>query len=858
MQSNHWQEIETIFHAALQLEAGQRSTYVIQACSGKESVLSEVNSLLTAFESTNEFLEQPLVDLGLNVLRHGTLDSMAGKTVGSYQVVSLLGHGGMGEVYLAEDMRLGRKVALKFLSKEFVRDNWAKRQLVKEAQAVAILDHPNICPVYGIEENEEHSFIVMQYVEGETLLDFITNHSLDANRMVAMARQIVGALAEAHAHGIIHRDIKPKNIMVTAGGQPKVLDFGLAKTIPQKPILETTPDSISHLSQSGLVPGTVAYMSPEQLRGEKLDYRSDIFSLGTVLYELATGHNPFSRDSNAEIISAILTEDVPLLKNSVVQVPRQFDRIIQKCLKKETAERYQSATDVLSDIDSLQEELAGRGTREWFPSIRIAAALMLFIFLATVGTFAYFRLTRPLAVAVLPIVNESGDPTLEYLGDGLTDNIINKLSGLSKLQVKALTLVSGYKGQSIDPKKIGHDLKADALLLGRLTKMKDGLMLQTTLVSAADGSELWGENYRIESPNIAAIEKEISQKITARLELWSTTDEGRIEAARRVQNPEAHRLYMLGRFYWKRRDGPEDIDRAIASFDEAIRLEPTYARAYAGLADCYVLRNKVAYGHMETKEAMTKAEAAAKEALDNDDTLAEAHTSLGVVLLNYHWDWSEAEKRFKRAIQLNPDYAPAHYWYSNLLVMTARAPEAIRESEIAKDLDPFSAPSVMNFCRALYFARQYDTAAGCFDKLAKEQPTNTNVSYARGLVYLQKGAFADALRIFETLYSADKSRAGAALGYTYAVSGKRSEALKVLADMQELRTQSYISPQEIALIYLGLGDTDKAFVLLQQAADEHFAPFAYLAVDPLLDKFHSDPRFVELMHRHNLPVGGSS
>jgi TolB-like protein/tetratricopeptide (TPR) repeat protein/predicted Ser/Thr protein kinase len=857
MQRNDWQEVENMFHAVLQLEADQRSTYLAEACSGKQWLLDEVNSLITAIERKSGFLEQSVLHLGLSVISSDGVESMVGKEIGPYKILRLLGKGGMGEVYLAEDTRLARRVALKFISQEFVQDNWAKRQLVKEAQAVAILDHPNICPVYGIELNNEHSFIVMQYVEGETLLDFIGKHSLTANQTLALAQQLVGAVAEAHAHGILHRDIKPTNIMVTPSGQAKVLDFGLAKTIQQKQLLETTPDSISHLTQSGFVPGTVAYMSPEQLRGEELDYRSDIFSLGTVLFEFATGQNPFARDSNAEMISAILTQDAPVLKNTASQIPRQFDRIVQKCLKKKLTERYQSASEVLSDLDSLQRKTPGRRTWEWVPNLRITAALILSIFLIALGTFAYFRLTRPLAVAVLPIVNESGDPTLEYIGAGLTENLINKLSGLTKLRVRPLTVVSGYKGQAIDPKKVGHDLNVNALLLGRLKRAKDGVVLETTLVSVADGSQLWVEHYEIEPANIISIEQEISQKVISRLELWSSTDEIRIESAHRVQNPEAHRLYMLGRFYWKRRDGPQDIDQAIASFDEAIKLEPTYARAHAGLADCYVLRNKVAYGHMETKEAMTKAEAAAKEALDNDDTLPEAHTSLGVVNLNYHWNWREAERRFKRAIELNRDYAPAHYWYSNLLVMTGRAQEAIPESEIARDLDPFSPPSVMNFCRTLYFARRYDSAAECFNKLAQEEPNNTNVSYARGLVYLQQGAHADALKIFEALYLADKLRAGSALGYTYGVSGKREEALKVLDEMQELRKRSPIPPQEIALIYLGLGESDKAFTLFQQAAEEHFAPFAYLAVDPVLDKFHSDPRFIELMRRFNLGVNPS-
>src|SRR6266404_3340314 len=324
MKSKDWDHIEGLFHAALAMESGQRPHYLRQACSGNESLQKEVESLISAIESSNGLMEQPVFELGLKVLG-GNVDSMVGRKVGGYKILKLLGRGGMGEVYLAEDTRLGRKVALKFLSPEFVGDNWAKRQLIKEAQSVAILDHPNICPVYGIEEHEGHSFIVMQYVEGETLADIIRPQALSADRLLPLSRQIVGALAEAHAHGIIHRDIKPKNIMVTNSEQVKVLDFGLAKTIQQKQSSEAAADSVSHLSQLGLVPGTVAYMSPEQLRGEKLDYRSDIFSLGTVLYEMATGKNPYAQETNAEIISAVLTIKPAPFRQTSAQTSREFD-----------------------------------------------------------------------------------------------------------------------------------------------------------------------------------------------------------------------------------------------------------------------------------------------------------------------------------------------------------------------------------------------------------------------------------------------------------------------------------------------------------------------------------------------------
>lgn len=853
MQTKDWQQIEDLFHLAMAMDASERSLYLHNACSGDESLHKEVESLIRALESSDGLMEQPAFELGMKVLQADHADSIVGTMVGAYKILAPLGKGGMGEVYLAEDTRLGRKVALKFLSPEFVGDNWARRQLIKEAQAVAMLDHPNICPVYGIEEHEGHSFIVMQYVEGKTLADIIRTQALSADQVLPLAQQIVGALAEAHAHGIIHRDIKPKNIMVTTSGQVKVLDFGLAKTIQQKPSSETVADSVSHLSQIGAVLGTVAYMSPEQLRAEKLDYCSDIFSLGTVLYEMVTGKNPYAHDNNAEIISAILTIKPASFKHTSAPASRELDRIVQKCLEKKKTDRYQSASDLLLDLDRSRKASKPPRPISEYVTVRTAATFALLSLLVVVSIFIFFQVTKPKRVAVLPIVNESGDQALEYLADGLTDSITNKLSGLSKLRVKASTVVSGYKEPGIDPLKIGRDLGVDAVLVGRISGGKELPVLKATLFSTADGSPLWEAQYSIGLEQVFSIEADISQKVASKLEFRSGEDENRIRTAREVQNPEARREYWLGRYFWRNRDNNNTLLAAIEHFNAAIKLEPTYAKAYAGLADCYAFGNVVAYGQMDTKEAMKKAEWAAKTALDLDDTLPEAHTSLGIVNMKYYWNWHEAETRFKRAIELNPDYAPAHYSYSSLLTITARTTESIAQSETAKDLDPFSPPTALNICRVLYFARHYDQATSCFEKLVQEQPNYKGGRYARGLMYLQQARYADAVAIFEDLYKGDRRLAGAALGYTYGVMGKQAEARRVLNEMEALSKPTNLPPQEIALIYLGLGDMDNALIRLEQSAAEHFAPFAYLAVDPMFEKLHADPRFINLLQRYNLP-----
>ena len=858
MSHKETQQVEDLFHTALDLKPEDRAAYLTEACSGDKSLHDEVESLIAAFEGGKGLIDQSAFTLGMKVLSGSANGAMTGKEVGSYRILSALGKGGMGEVYLAEDTRLGRKVALKFLSSEFIGDNWAKRQLIKEAQAVAMLDHPNICAVHGFEEYDGYSFIVMQYIEGETLAALRGQRRLEPKQISDLALQIASALSEAHSHGIIHRDIKPQNIMVKADGSVKVLDFGLAKFV-QKELGLLNPGLLpSHSSQMGFIPGTVAYMSPEQLRHERLDYRTDIFSFGAVLYEMIGGKNPFARDNNAEIISAILASQPLSLRHYAPQTPRELDRIAQRCLEKERSNRYQSASELLVDLENFQKLSDGGRQRPLSVNVRAAAAAALLMLFLAVAAFVYGHLNRPHALAVLPITNETGNRNLDYLGDGLTDSIINKLSGLSKLRVKPFTTVSGYKGEKIDPQKIGHDLNVDAVLTGHITGAGDSLLLQATLVSATDGSNLWSEKYKIGLAEVFSLQAEVARKVTSKLELWSKGDQEKLSMAGRPKNEEAFQEYFLGRACWRNRD-ENNIQAAIAHFDQAIRLDPFYAAAYAGLADSYVLLNTGTYGHMKTKEAMSKAEFYAKQALEIDDMLPDAHTSLGVVDLRYHWDWKGAEKEFRRAIELKSDYAPAHYWYSHLLTITGRINEAIVESELSRDLDPFSPPATMNYCRAFYNARDYDRASTCFDELIKEHPEYENAPYVLGFVYLRKGMYPEAIRIYESFYAKDKARAGAALGYAYGIAGRKDDARKVLSEMKELYEKSkqsekfYLAPHEIALIYLGLGDKENTVNWLKLAVADHFASASYLGVDPMFDSIRSDPRFAELIRILNLP-----
>lgn len=853
MEPDRWQLIEELFHATLQLEAAERSGYLLRECMGDEVLRQKVESLVAASDRAPVFIDTTAFSLGMRVLSSEASNTMAGKSIGPYKIVSAVGKGGMGEVYLAEDTKLGRKVALKFLSPEFVGDNWAKRQLIKEAQAVAMLDHPNICPVHGIQEYEGQSFIVMQYVEGETLSDLVRAQRVNSSQVLALASQIVGALAEAHAHGIIHRDIKPKNIMVTPAGQVKVLDFGLAKSTQHK-TLDGGEDSVSHLSQNGLVPGTVAYMSPEQLRGEKLDYRSDIFSLGTVLYELASGRNPFACDNSAETISSILT----LTPNPITQpaLARGMDQIVQRCLKKQRDERYQSASAVLLDIDKLDKGVGVYPKRPAYLRLRPAPLLALFLLVVVGGAISYLPWRgRTHSIAILPVTCE-GIPPSECRGPDVTQSLIARLVRRSDFVVKTSDETRSSSGpNAANAQAIGRQLGAEAVLSGKIIKRGDLVILQTRLESVNDASKLAENEYVLPSQAVPLLE-ELSVRLAFYPDAAPTEDEKKsyaMLAAIQNRNPEAVELYLRGLYYWNKRDR-ENVQKAIELFEQAIDHDPVYALAYSGLANCYVVMSSVAYGTMTTKSAMDRATAAAKKALEIDSNLAEAQTSLGIVQLKYDWNWREAEKSFKRAIELKPDYPSAHYWYSSLLGTTGRVREATAESEKAMELDPLSPLFTTNLGRAYYRARDYDKAIEYLRKVLEEKPNNTSAMYVLAHVYFQKEMYDEAIDLLEKISVTNKWLAAAPLGYAYAKVNRTGEARKILVEMEALPKSENLPAQERAIIYIGLGEKDAAFFWLEKSYEDHFASIIALTTDPIFDSLRSDRRFTILARKLNLAV----
>lgn len=855
-------QIEEMFHRVMEVAPAARAGYLEEACVDDADLRREVDSLISAYESSGGILEDSAVTLAMRVLGAEDAVSMVGQEVGPYKILSLLGQGGMGAVYLAENRRVNKKVALKFLSAEYITDSWAKRQLIKEAQAVAMLDHPNICAVYDFEEIGEHSFIVMQYIEGQTLADLIRNQSLKVNQIVPLAQQIVNALADAHAHGIIHRDIKPKNIMVTPAEQVKVLDFGLAKTIQKN--LEDSTESISQLSRDGLLIGTVAYMSPEQLRAERLDYRSDIFSLGTVLYEMVSGKNPFAHKpdakskSNAEVISSIMADEPLSLRQISTKCPREFEHVVRKCLEKDRSARYQSAAELLIDLDNLQKGVAlpREGS---FINLRMAAIAAAVLLAIVVGAYLVIASrTHRQSLALLPITCDEATIPAQCTGPALTEALAKTLSRRSGLRIEQSAVAASPSGpQAASPQRIGKNLDADVTMSGRITRGEKGPLLTIRLERVSDGLKIAEDSEPVNPDELPVLAQWVAMKAVFQLQLPMSDDDRSVFlalAAKRNQNASAVELYIRGRSHWNTHDG-EDIQLAIDNFMQATQVDPTFSKAYAGIADSYVLMNTVRYGMLSSKDSMNKADWAAKQALSLDENSAEAHNAYGSVLMKGKWDWEGAEREFKRAIALNPDYSPAHWNYSNLLLYTGRTSEAIVESKVAMDREPFSPPAILNYCKGFAYTRQFDQADACFSKLSGDYPAFSSARYIHGLIYIGQGRLQEATQVFEDFYNKDKARGGAMLGFCYGLTNRRDEAFRVLAEMEQKSAQKPIPPQEFAIVYLGLNDLDHAMPLFQKAIDERYPPAMGIFSDPLMDRFRSDPRFSEMAREVKLPLG---
>jgi eukaryotic-like serine/threonine-protein kinase len=771
---------------------------------------------------------------------------MISETISHYRILKKLGEGGMGEVYLAEDARLGRQVALKFLPASYQYDPDRRARFLREARAASALRSPNIAAIYDIGEHEQIMFIVMEYVEGDLLSHRIERGGIDSREVARIATQIADALDEAHQLGIIHRDIKSSNLMITPRGLVKMLDFGLAKVNEPRSQTDSSDFTVplGQQTAAGIALGTVAYMSPEQALAREVDARTDIFSLGIVIYEMLAGRLPFGGQSATETIDNILhQEPLPIARfNSAA--PAELERIMRKCMEKDRERRYQSARELATDLRNFKRDLdSGARTNSGFDTQPVTGSAQ---------TSSRARSRKAIdSLAILPLANASNDPDTEYLADGITESIINNLSQLPKLRVMARSTVFRYKGKEIDAQETGRELGVRAALAGRMLQRGDTLVIKVELVDTSDGSHIWGEQYNRKLTDIFSIEEEISSVISEKLRLKLDSAQKKKLARRHTENTAAYQLYLKGRYYWNKRT-PEGLRKGIEYFNQAIDSDPNYALAYAGLADSYNIL--ASYSAIAPKDAFPRAKAAARKALELDDKLAEGHASMAFATFGYDWNWAEAERGFKRAIELNPGYSSAHQWYALYLAAMNRMSEAFAQMKIAEELDPLSLPMSANAGWILYLARRYDEAIDAYLKIF-ELDADFPLAHRRlGQAYIEKQMRAEAIRELEKCLGPAREDAEtlAWLGYAYAMSAEPDRARQIIDELNALANTRFVSSYLIATIRIGLGETDAAFELLEKAYDERYGLLAYLTVSPVFDTLRSEERFQALAARVGL------
>ena len=832
MTPEEWQKIRPILESALELDPESRLAFVDGTCAGDESLRHEVLSLLREQQEGNRFLEEPAIEMARQHVAQDQASqdkkaeaALLGKKISHYRILEKLGGGGMGVVYKAEDTRLGRHVALKFLPAEMAQDEQALERFKREARAASALNHPHICTIHDIGESEGGPFIVMELLEGSTLKHRISGKPLPPQLAIGLSIQIADALGVAHAKGILHRDIKPANIFVTDRGQVKLLDFGVAKlagATAETLAGEDTATATNHmrcaenLTLPGAIMGTAPYMSPEQIRGELVDARTDIFSFGDVLYEMATGRPAFSGETHGEIREAILSAEPASPRKLNPRMPGQLERMITKALKKSPLERYQRAADLRADLIRVQKEIATR----WRRRLLTAVVALVVLLAGAVWRFGWFRAGlragQIQSIAVLPLTNLSGDPEQEYFADGMTEQLTSDLGQIGALRVISRTSAMRYKSGKKSVPEIARELHVDAVVEGSVERSGDQVRITAQLIDAPNDRHLWASSYDRALRDVLTMQGEVAQAIANQIRIKLSPQEQIQLAKARPVKPEAHEAYLRGlhELHGLAAETTEDLkyqslEKALGYFQEAITQDPNDAMAYSGLADAY---SSLSTHDRAPLEVMPKAKAAAMKAIELDDNLAEAHASLGYVEFIFDWDWSRSEREFHRALELNPSLPRAHASLAEYLLFVAKqTDEGLQELHRAYALDPLLPLSHGDQAWLLFVVGRYKESVEAALRVGHDD----NVL---ALSYAELGQREQALAAADrSVASTKKPVILAKVAAAYALAGRQDTARAMLPGIEDQARERYVCGFNVACAYAVLGDKEKAFAWLDRA-----------------------------------------